>query len=180
MLNVVACVLGSTQPLPPMLVGFVSGCEDKPRPCWYGIVPGMTTAQEVKPIIATTDYRIFVNESSLQTYSSPTTCDMTILYSESQVVYEVRLDNCKEADFGSVIDVLGSPEDITLGRAFGTALAFSGNTIQVSPRPYFDWTSFHTSFVISLSASPSPVLHAWHGYIARWRYCQYEPEFFYC
>lgn len=42
----VARTIGTTQPPNPALRGFVEGCEDKPQPCWYGIVPGVTTVEE--------------------------------------------------------------------------------------------------------------------------------------
>src|SRR5262245_33041521 len=45
-LSLTARVLGTTQPPNPALRGFTEGCEDKPQPCWYGIVPGVTTAEE--------------------------------------------------------------------------------------------------------------------------------------
>jgi hypothetical protein len=40
--------MGGTQPPNPALRGFVEGCEGKPQPCWYGIMPGVTTAEEAK------------------------------------------------------------------------------------------------------------------------------------
>ncbi|MEO8612104.1 MAG: hypothetical protein ABI690_29675 [Chloroflexota bacterium] len=42
-LSLAARALGATQPPNPALRGFTKGCEDKPQPCWYGIVPGITT-----------------------------------------------------------------------------------------------------------------------------------------
>jgi hypothetical protein len=35
-----ARAIGTTQPTNPALRGFIEGCENKPQPCWYGIVPG--------------------------------------------------------------------------------------------------------------------------------------------
>src|SRR5689334_13677459 len=40
--------LGGTQPIHPALRGFIEGCEDIPQPCWYGIVPGVTTLEDAK------------------------------------------------------------------------------------------------------------------------------------
>jgi hypothetical protein len=51
--SLAAKAIGSLQPPNPALRGFVEGCEDKPQPCWYGIVPGQTvTAQVVTTINA--------------------------------------------------------------------------------------------------------------------------------
>lgn len=41
---------GETQPPHPALRGFVEGCEGKPQPCWYGIVPFQTTFEGVRSI----------------------------------------------------------------------------------------------------------------------------------
>jgi hypothetical protein len=38
-----ARALGGTQPTHPALRGFTEGCEGKPQPCWYGIVPDQNT-----------------------------------------------------------------------------------------------------------------------------------------
>jgi hypothetical protein len=51
-LSVTARALGETQPPNPALVGFTIGCEDKPQPCWYGIVPGVTKIVDVPAMLA--------------------------------------------------------------------------------------------------------------------------------
>jgi hypothetical protein len=37
-----ARIAGHALPPPVALAGFHRGCEEKPQPCWYGIVPGIT------------------------------------------------------------------------------------------------------------------------------------------
>jgi hypothetical protein len=37
--------IGGTQSIHPALRGFIEGCEGIPQPCWYGIVPGVTTPE---------------------------------------------------------------------------------------------------------------------------------------
>jgi hypothetical protein len=49
-LNMAARTLGSTEPPNPALEGFTVGCEGKLQPCWYGIVPGVTTVEEATTI----------------------------------------------------------------------------------------------------------------------------------
>ncbi len=48
--NVIVRGIGEIQPPNPALAGFNEGCEGKPQPCWYGIVPGVTTMREAKQI----------------------------------------------------------------------------------------------------------------------------------
>jgi len=55
-LSLAARALGSTHPPNPALRGFVEGCEDKPQPCWYGIVPGVTAIEDAPSILA--QYRL--------------------------------------------------------------------------------------------------------------------------
>jgi hypothetical protein len=57
-LSLAARVLGSTQPPNPALRGFTEGCEDKPQPCWYGIVPGVTTVEQAKSLFAEQGYTV--------------------------------------------------------------------------------------------------------------------------
>lgn len=49
--SIAAKAIGSLQPINPALRGFTEGCEDKPQPCWYGIVPGVTAANNVTEIL---------------------------------------------------------------------------------------------------------------------------------
>jgi hypothetical protein len=53
--NIAAMVIGSLQPPNPALRGFIEGCEDKPQPCWYGVVPGVTTAKNATEILSGID-----------------------------------------------------------------------------------------------------------------------------
>jgi len=50
-LSLTARALGGTQPPHPVLCGFVEGCESKLQPCWYGIVPGVTTTEEAQSLL---------------------------------------------------------------------------------------------------------------------------------
>ena len=73
--SLAARALGSTQPPNLALGGFTVGCEDKPQPCWYGIVPGVTTMEEANQIIAglarydyVEGFGIYLNESCQVSY----------------------------------------------------------------------------------------------------------------
>jgi hypothetical protein len=51
-LSLAARALGATEPPNPALRGFTKGCEDKPQPCWYGIMPGITKIEDIPTILA--------------------------------------------------------------------------------------------------------------------------------
>ena len=55
--NIAAKAIGSLQSPNPALKGFTEGCENKPQPCWYGIVPGVTTWEAAESILVNMDYR---------------------------------------------------------------------------------------------------------------------------
>jgi hypothetical protein len=57
-LAVIARSIGALQPPNPALRGFIEGCEDKPQPCWYGIVPGVTIAKEAQKILEGLGYAV--------------------------------------------------------------------------------------------------------------------------
>jgi hypothetical protein len=55
-LSLVARAIGTTQPPNPALRGFVEGCKDKPQPCWYGLVPGVTSEKEAVELMVKANY----------------------------------------------------------------------------------------------------------------------------
>jgi hypothetical protein len=63
-INVVIRALGTFQPPNPALRGFVEGCEGKPQPCWYGIVPGVTDEESARSNAKKAGYSIMANELS--------------------------------------------------------------------------------------------------------------------
>ncbi|MEZ4670297.1 MAG: hypothetical protein R3E39_20515 [Anaerolineae bacterium] len=54
--SLTARALGGSQPPGSELVGFTSGCEGLPQPCWYGVVPGITTVDEANRLWAIQGY----------------------------------------------------------------------------------------------------------------------------
>ena len=63
-LAIIARVLGAAQPPNPALRGFVEGCEGKPQPCWYGILPGVTDEESARTNAKKAGYSITANEFS--------------------------------------------------------------------------------------------------------------------
>lgn len=59
--NVAARAFGTLQPPNPALAGFTEGCEGKPQPCWYGIVPGVTTEAEAISRLELRGFTLFKN-----------------------------------------------------------------------------------------------------------------------
>src|ERR1041385_1919203 len=51
-LSIMARALGSMLPPNSTLLGFTEGCQGQTQPCWYGIVPGVTTVKEALQVMA--------------------------------------------------------------------------------------------------------------------------------
>src|SRR5262245_35743303 len=50
-MNTLALVVGMQHPTHRALDGFTVGCAGRPQPCWYGIVPGLTTVEEAHQLV---------------------------------------------------------------------------------------------------------------------------------
>lgn len=96
--SLVARTLGSTQPPNPALRGFTEGCEDKPQPCWYGIVPGVTKREYVITLLAKNmGYDIdpaylMLTQLSIWSYEPPI-CDFA-LDNDGYVISKITLHLC--------------------------------------------------------------------------------------
>jgi hypothetical protein len=53
-----ARIAGGAQPTHPALRGFSEGCEGKPQPCWYGILPGVTDTAAIDSALAAHDFPV--------------------------------------------------------------------------------------------------------------------------
>ena len=100
-LSLVARALGTTQPPNPALRGFVEGCEGKPQPCWYGIVPGVTTAEQLVQIEAK---KLISIKSQLENK-----CEIFVR-NENDVVYGIFIRNCKGVRIGDLAQIFGLPQ----------------------------------------------------------------------
>jgi hypothetical protein len=104
--------LGSLQPLNPALAGFDIGCEDKPQPCWHGIVPGFTTVEEAQGILENMSY---VCASVRHLCARPATgmeCPSVAWWGFENQLTGLDLLDCGDLTLGSVITALGSPDRI--------------------------------------------------------------------
>jgi hypothetical protein len=115
-LFLIARALGMTQPPNPALRGFTEGCKDKPQPCWYGIVPGVTRKEDVIQLIKNMGYDIEPSDLVLMQMSiwsyEPPICDFA-LDNDGNVISKITLHLCSaKASYTSVLIVKpGSPRN---------------------------------------------------------------------
>ncbi|MEO8612103.1 MAG: hypothetical protein ABI690_29670 [Chloroflexota bacterium] len=111
-LTLAARALGTTQPPNPALRGFTEGCEDKPQPCWYGIMPGITTVREADHILKDMGYTS--QDSQLYFNEAETLQECTIRNEiHDTVIRRITLNmRCLNLQLGTVMSWFGKPDGI--------------------------------------------------------------------
>jgi hypothetical protein len=194
-------ILGSTQPPNPALRGFISGCEGKPQPCWYSIVPGVTTIDKSLKRIESKGYK-FTNISNDNLYFwDPSwrniqfgACSniITSFERESRIVSNITLIACNGITLGD-LSLIGFPEKI-MGNSdlyikLTEYLAATVSNYERLDKGYFrkEWTPKTKVYRLDIGSSILAFSKAidiagapWHGFVPHWRYCQLEPNYLDC
>jgi hypothetical protein len=171
LLALIARALGSTQPPNPALRGFTEGCEDKPQPCWYGIVPGVT---EIREAIKMLEEFGFKNNSINLNLNG-----CFVLWSAEDGEYvgtmEVRCEN--KVRLGDLLIVLGNPTFIHFmgfpQMSFHQSIALDGNlpcSPDVETRLFL--RMYPQNYLLQMEAKGFP----WHGFISSEKYRLLEPD----
>lgn len=170
---------GSLQPPNPALAGFTVGCEGKPQPCWYGIVPGMTSWEEANRLLLNFGYSFSgFTGSNIAKYTGEdemSVCDSELEYSSAPTIASIQLQ-CADVSFGDLAAALGSPKGIESYPGNAVRLIFKEN-ISVLESGHLGWASLFTDvrivdLISPISNQPPPL--RWLGLIPAWRYCQLE------
>src|SRR5215213_2356821 len=81
--NLVARFYGSLQSPNPLFEGFRVGCEDKPQPCWRGILIGKTHVEDALSLLYKLDYTTYADSANflaLENVKTPL-CKINLDYS---------------------------------------------------------------------------------------------------
>jgi hypothetical protein len=198
-LTLTASALGTTQPPNPALRGFTEGCEDKPQPCWYGIVLGETTLDAVHETLARVGYSITSEEFAccgmpikyLQAESKgnrdcklsmdtfPINTDPTDPNQRVHVIVGFELVDCKGLMLGDVFIVLPNPIVAYSCSSVSGELTFRGG-FWLNLNPPFSFTGITrvNDPIYSISASlfsdniKSRNLQIdpfWYGFMPQWK-----------
>jgi hypothetical protein len=185
--NVGARVIGAAYPTHPALDYFQQGCDDKPHPCWNGIVPGLTTLDETRRIMAYAGTGVTLFNDLTESYTvyfippQPSAICVILFQMNQLVVGRIQLQICKEANVqvGDLTAVLGLPERMVL--VSPPNLGYGQVAINI-----LNWRAQFTpdsqvSFINLLQPySPNRTFYGWHGFVRAWRYCQLEPAYPLC
>lgn len=182
-LTIFTRVLGAGEPLNPVLAGFVTNCENKPQPCWYGIVPGLTRDDDVHGLIAFAGRGRYAYDDLVQSYSiyftppEPTPACVFTFRTNRTIVTRIEIALCKRGelrtgDLTALWDLNKQTVSLPPHSLVSGKFSFS---LKGWPAPTSPITS------ITLQALPdTPQQYPWHGFVPLWRYCQIEPIFPQC
>jgi hypothetical protein len=178
-----AITLGQTRPSHIALEGFHSGCDGAATPCWYGVVPGVTTAarsdhltRQAAPQISDT---VPVNYmGALIPDNLPGVCGVRIRIVDN-ITLLLDIDFCPESAprLGDIALLWGLPLPPSVRVLTGNS-PFASSGVA---RPY-GWVSpFAPVNSARLTAIDIPEIgRRWHGFMPMWRYCQLEPAYSPC
>lgn len=192
--NVAARTLGTLQPPNPALAGFTEGCEDKPQPCWYGIVPYETTFDEAKAVAQQKHMVLLPDKETVKGWANLTykiysasnispNCKVqftTFTDSLHPTVAEIGFFNCS-LYLADILDIYPEIAGIALSASeYGTIIFHKFRTwialahFTGSPKPYTHLNSFYIAPYLSNSAGGP--LFKWQGYGTYGYYCRLEPQ----
>jgi hypothetical protein len=186
-LNIAAKTIGSLQPPNPAMKGFTEGCDNKPQPCWYGIVPGETKPNEAKQKLQEYGLALRYETSMELTYTEPlSSCSVSLTFQESvrnySHVFRVSFFQCQLLHAGDIMLLPGKKERLSNGIAFFDGSAFGSVTVSTNTSAWVSspLTLFTGFTLIPLNNIDREVRYKWHGFIPLGRYCQLEPKFRQC
>jgi hypothetical protein len=179
-LNLTVRAVGNTQPPLPVLQPFLDGCEGKPQPCWYGVMPGTTTEQETYELMAFAGTPRLANLLSGEGYSiifrfpEPSFYCNAIFFVRDVIVYRAEFSLCRDRDIrvGDLAALLDGQQIVVSMPP--NELIYDGVSMNIE-----EWPNLyrHVTYLTLLAPTSDYPRYPWHGYISRWRYCQLVPYF---
>ncbi len=178
-LAISARALGSAQPAHPALRGFTENCAGEMPSCWYGIVPGLTTASEALTLMTRAGaVQVFPNQlNPAYLYFSmpaPYSACIAAFQTKTEMVVEGRILVCFTADMrlGDVLALWGWQGDMVSTPPHDLTYDLVSINADGWPAPFT-----RISNINLLADAHSGPRFRWHGFVPRWRYCQLEPSY---
>jgi hypothetical protein len=180
--------LGTAFPLVdnPDLVGFFAGCDGQPQPCWYGIIPGKTTAEGTYNRLLRLGYEIddaFFGNTRQITARLPDRADCGQITANIDqqigVLYELYMHPCtlplgeflKAFGIPRVADVEFEPCRIRLLFVDGETQVSVDQTLQLTR--YVNGFGLRSAETVQLDFNRHPTSLEWAGVLPLWRYKQH-------
>jgi hypothetical protein len=185
-LNLLMGLLGARQPPHPALAGLVA-CMGEDRPCWNGIIPGVTTIDETRQIMAFAGPGVTLFDDLTESYTlyyilpQPSPLCVALFQMDQKVIRRVQLQVCREADVevGDLTATLGLPQQLVMIPPQNLVYGYIAINAEGWRTPFQPHSQI--SFMNVLQPTYiSQQLYAWHGFVPLWRYCQLEPGYPLC
>jgi len=157
----------------------MEGCEGKPQPCWYGIVPGVTMVAKTQQILVGLGYTPSRRSSyGIITYDvmdHSIACKLQVIYYDSTgPIQSLEFRECSGVRFGDMSRMFGKIDWIlpdlnrnTLIYEFGGDIDLDGGGLFAhSPVSHFSLWSNEGLYY------HSPV--HWKGFMRQARYCRQQ------
>ena len=108
-------IVGTTQQPPVVMRGFTEDCTDQPQPCWYGIVPGITTGADLQEKVSRSGYVVeSISTRQLDaSLATPDACQKLSVQFESHV-QQVKIKLCNAVFLGDLVRQFGQPDNVLL------------------------------------------------------------------
>lgn len=175
---VLAGWLGTLRPPHPALMGFIEGCEGKPQPCWYGIVPGQISIDDANRLIENLPHKTKTVTGIWAIYQLDD-CKVRLPAVGKGALDHFSLDSCREIQAGDLVSVLGSPKGVA--PVCGGIAYFRWDRLQAwggreSPRRLSPRYKITIIAVSQDDTDFAPVMYKWHGFTAYSLYKQLQPD----
>jgi hypothetical protein len=173
-LNMGAQIVGMTQAPNPIVSGFQEGCADRAKPCWYGIMSGITTLSDALELLEQRGYQVSLHFNPLVGHSSflatdpvhPSTCILSLI-PLANPTSSLRL-TCPHLRIGDIFTLFGKPDAVSY------PLLYYNSGLNVLPANRL--TAFSDVKIVYLDPrSVSPDYgQRWRGFTEWWRYRRME------
>ncbi len=174
-LSVTARALGKTQPPNPAVIGFVEGCRDKPQPCWFGVMPGVTTIDELYQLlnfIKVPRTRNILSQGFALVFTLPQPWPYchAIFNIRDNVVVRGEISLCRQPII-RVGDLAALTADSPPGISLPPEELIYG-ALALNVKGWVELTN-HVTYITLLAPDAQYPHYPWHGYVLKERYCQF-------
>lgn len=175
--------LGATVPLNTSLREFADGCESRTQPCWYGIIPGITSIEEAAQLLMKQGDVITMLTSAQLTMSKPDgSCPKSLIRS-GETVRQINVTFCQPVLLGDFVAQNGLPDTVLLDPL---SIWYQGQMQILFVPQVASWetVSYYTPLLeIILFPADSPMPYqraAWLDVLTQRKYCQLSGLRYHC
>jgi hypothetical protein len=175
-----ARALGGTQPTHPALRGFTEGCEGKPQPCWYGIVPAVTSMGTAKENLTRAGFHVDTESNGMITFLPPADSKMKQA-SITQQSAGILLSSAflwPQPDFrlGDAILIWGQPSGVQIYNTNYKAIVFQKYKVKLlfDSLPAFSPQLANMREIVIFQDDVGWWELPWHGFVRMEYFCRKE------